>query len=778
MAGKLVTLKLDGNLEQVGFRATLEIGLEGHRPEIEVLGTLPPNPALLGSLQDWQQRYHNLKSQTRIRPQEIVYLGSIQPIEACLQCAQTLRQQLERWMASEAFRSIDQALREELQRDDTIRVLIRSVNPQLHQMPWHLWDVVDRYPNAEVALGPLAFDRYARPTSSTPTPTVKILAILGHSAGINVAIDQQLLKALPQAEVTFLVEPQRRQINEQLWNTRWDILFFAGHSETLETTGRISINPHESLSLEELKYGLRQAIGQGLQLAIFNSCDGLGLAYELKELGLPHMIVMREPVPDHVAQGFLQHFLHSYASGSSFYLAERQARERLQGLEGEFPCASWLPVIFQTTAEAPPDWQQLMQPRSTPVPGALPEKTAPSLPVALLISIVVAAAMGGLRWLGVLQPLELNAFDRLMAARPSETLPERIVVVEATEADINEYSYPLPDEILATAIEKLQRYRPRVIGLDIFRDRLDPNHPGLGALLRKTNNLIALCSVRTSEDPNQAGIAPPAGVPEERLGFSNVVVDPDGVVRRQLLFMEPDRNSPCATRFSLSTLVALHYLEAENIHPENLEHHRLQLGKTIFSPLESNTGVYRKFDDRGFQVLLNYAQTSRSVRTIGLSALLQDRAELTGLEGKVILLGVTAPISNPTDYFLTPLSASQWPQERTSGVFVQAEMARHLIAAALEGRPVLRTWPKWGEGLWLVSWSVLGGILGGRISRVRVWGLGLGLGVLLLYGICLGLLVQGFWVPLVPTVLSFLGSSSGLIVYRIKHSRSSSGRTN
>jgi hypothetical protein len=32
--GKLVVLKLDGNFKQ-GFRATLEIGSEGERPEVE-----------------------------------------------------------------------------------------------------------------------------------------------------------------------------------------------------------------------------------------------------------------------------------------------------------------------------------------------------------------------------------------------------------------------------------------------------------------------------------------------------------------------------------------------------------------------------------------------------------------------------------------------------------------------------------------------------------------------------------------------------------------------
>jgi hypothetical protein len=129
---------------------------------------------------------------------------------------------------------------------------------------------------------------------------------LGHRAGIDIDRDRSLLAALPDAAVTFLVEPHRSQLTDQLWNQPWDILFFAGHSETTAAQGRISINPTDHLTLEELTYGLRRAVAQGLQLAIFNSCDGLGLAHALAPLHLPHMIVMREPIPDPVAQAFLK----------------------------------------------------------------------------------------------------------------------------------------------------------------------------------------------------------------------------------------------------------------------------------------------------------------------------------------------------------------------------------------------------------------------------------------------------------------------------------------
>ena len=112
------------------------------------------------------------------------------------------------------------------------------------------------------------------------------------------------------------------------------------------------------MTIKELKYALKKAVTKGLKIAIFNSCDGLGLAGELSDLKIPQILVMREPVPDKVAQEFLKYFLTAYARGESLYLAVREARAKLQGLEDKYPCASWLPLIVQNPGEIPPTWQQ------------------------------------------------------------------------------------------------------------------------------------------------------------------------------------------------------------------------------------------------------------------------------------------------------------------------------------------------------------------------------------------------------------------------------------
>ena len=752
MTEKLVTLKLEGDLETNGFHVLLEIGEDGDRPDIEAIGSLPPNPVLLQQLQKWQESYRLLDTPSRIQPLEITYVGSLHTVETCQQEAIKLGKRLQAWLLSDPFTPIDQPLREELNPTDTVRLVIRTTNTNLQHLPWHLWDIADRYPNIEIALGTPTLKRLEnRPVQHS---TVKILAILGDSRGIDVAADRQMLAAIPGAEVTFLVEPKRQQITEQLWEQPWNILFFAGHGRTEAGAGKIFINPQESLTLEELKYGLREAVRQGLQLAIFNACDGLGLANVLAPLGLPQMILMREPIPDQVAQTFLKYFLDAYVTGESLYLSARQARERLQGLEDRFPCASWLPIIFQVDPVLPKRWPQLVaatpDPEPSPIAGGLPLK------ILLTIGVVVTASVGILRWTGLLQRPELASYDRLMRQQPAQTVEQRVLIVEATTEDVNAHGYPLPDEVLAEAIDQLRPHQPRVIGLDIFRPEAAPSTL-LGQRFQE-NNVVALCSFGQAGGGNQSGIGPPPELPEEQVGFSNVVIDSDGILRRQLLFAQPDTTSPCTSRTSLAMLTTLHYLDALDIQLENLDKQRLQLGAATLTPMQTRSGGYQGIDDRGFQILLRYAHTPKRIT---LSKLLSDDAELENLENYAVLIGMSAPTSNPTDYFLTPLGAGQW--SKVPGLDIHAQTINHLLAAALDEQALLKSMPAWADGLWIAGWALIGCGLTVKRRTWVMWLLNLGIATLTLYGVSWLLFSLGLWVPLVPGAMALVGASGGAV---------------
>lgn len=351
MVGKLVVFKIgEGNFE-TGFPVTLQIGNDGQPPAIEITGRLPPSPDLPQLYEQWQSIYLQLGGMRLNIPAAQVTNVSI--LEECENAAQPLIITLKNWLNQASVRDLREHILEEVKRDEPVRIILQTNDLNLQRLPWHLWDLFERRPQAEIAL----CAEYALP-SKPLKGTVNILAILGNSDGINVQTDRILWQQLPQAKITWLITPTRQQLNEQLWQGNWDILFFAGHSFSQHSSEvcQIQINDRESLSIEQLKYGLKTAVEKGLKLAIFNSCDGLGLARELATLHIPQTIVMREPVPDPVAQAFLKYFLALFSQGEPFYLAVRKAREQLQGMEGDFPCATWLPIIYQNPAETPLKW--------------------------------------------------------------------------------------------------------------------------------------------------------------------------------------------------------------------------------------------------------------------------------------------------------------------------------------------------------------------------------------------------------------------------------------
>ncbi|MFQ3635492.1 MAG: CHAT domain-containing protein [Cyanobacteriota bacterium] len=378
---KLVLLRLDGNLAS-GVQVGLEVGEDGKQPELESSGRLPPQPRLLEYFTYWQYCYRQLPVPTRLRPKQVSYSDSVWScIQACQTAADYLQRAMSNWLAAREFRSIKEDLLCELKRNDTVRVLIHTRDPLLAQLPWHLWDFFERYPNTELAFSSPAAQRTRPVWAALPSGRVRILAILGNSAGIDVATDRALLAQLPQAAVRFLVEPSRQDICDRLFEQTWDILFFAGHSESVEGAtagdrGRMFINQTDSLAIADLRASLDKAVQRGLKLAILNSCNGLGLAQDLRPLHIPQLIVMREPVPDRIAQEFLKYFLSAFARGTSLYLSVREARQRLTELERDFPCASWLPVIFQNRAEMPPSWAGLLGSEGLVWP-ALPQQLPP-----------------------------------------------------------------------------------------------------------------------------------------------------------------------------------------------------------------------------------------------------------------------------------------------------------------------------------------------------------------------------------------------------------------
>jgi CHAT domain-containing protein len=535
---------------------------------IQVEGHLPPSPQVLASFKEWEYAYHEMSGGSfRITPS-----SSLSTNVSIPQLADSFTYHFKDWLKSGnwEWHKVRECLLRSLNFQEEILVIVETQDLLLQRLPWHLWDLFsETFTNAEIALSaasyqppPLALSRYK----------TRVLVVLGsNSNGINVDEDRKVLEQFSQVDLHFLVTPSLEDLTKLLWEQSWDILYFAGHSSSQpEGTGGFLMIQDTEVPLKRLKYGLEQALLRGLRLAIFNSCDGLGLARELADLHIPQIVVMRQPVPDKVAQEFLKFFLAAFTSGQSLYLAVQTARRRLQGLEDQFPCASWLPVICQNPAELP------LQPPKV----SLWQRSR----AMFLVSMVVAACVIGIRQLGILQPMEWQVFDRLQLLRPPEQPDPRLLVVTITESDIQKRKeWPLTDRTLSQVLSRLEQYQPQVIGLDIYRDFSIP--PSSENLLPHFLNprLIGLCAVPT---PEQKGVPAPPGVFGDRLGFSDVVVDDDGIIRRHLLFLQPDLQSSCLTTEAFSLQLALRYLGVQGIKPQLTPKGEYRIQKARFPSIE------------------------------------------------------------------------------------------------------------------------------------------------------------------------------------------------
>lgn len=349
---KLIVFRIgNGDFEQ-GFPINMQISEEGkliHESDVQ----LPAAPEIPVLYQKWQTEYSSKVLVQRIIESPQNQVTNVSSRQDCKEAANKLKAGMKKWFETSSFTDLRRHVLDLVKNEESASLIFKTNNELLQKLPWQEWDIFELREK-------LCFSLSAQfaPHSQPLKKPVKVLAISGNDEGVNVQKDIDLLQNIPGARVEILKKPTRKKLQDKLWEESWDILFFAGHSSSLNknNSGEIQLNSIDTLNIDDFKITLKKAIKKGLKIAIFNSCDGLGLANKLAELKIPRVIVMREPVPDEVAQEFLREFLRLFSGGELFSLAVRQALERLEGIEDQYPGASWLPVICQNPAEKPLAW--------------------------------------------------------------------------------------------------------------------------------------------------------------------------------------------------------------------------------------------------------------------------------------------------------------------------------------------------------------------------------------------------------------------------------------
>ncbi|HZS68076.1 MAG TPA: CHASE2 domain-containing protein, partial [Burkholderiales bacterium] len=330
-----------------------------------------------------------------------------------------------------------------------------------------------------------------------------------------------------------------------------------------------------------------------------------------------------------------------------------------------------------------------------------------------LTAIVVAgglvfAVLLGLRSMGALEGLELAAYDWHLRLRPGAPLPKPpVTLITITDRDIAELgTWPVPDEVLAKALETLARAGARAIALDIYRDvPVPPGHEALNAALAKNPQIVGAMLVPRGEHPGVRAPAALAGT--DRAGFTDVVVDADGRVRRALLMTDDGKT----VFYSLPFRVALLYLQTAGITPQGdpKNPELLRLGRTTFEPFEPNDGGYVRADAGGYQILIDYRDPPDAFGEIGFGQLLAGEFDRRLIKDRIALIGVTA--ESVKDNFYTPYSGTFGAKQSAYGVALYGHMVSQLVRAALAGERPLAVWPDSAEALWIALWCLLGATL-------------------------------------------------------------------
>lgn len=384
--------------------------------------------------------------------------------------------------------------------------------------------------------------------------------------------------------------------------------------------------------------------------------------------------------------------------------------------------------------------------------------------VTVLVGIGASLCVLGMRSLGSIEFLELIAYDWGVRSRANDSRPDARIVLIGVREEFYQQEWPLTDATLAKALTILTEAHPRAIGLDIYRDfpiprPAGPGHDRLNAVFTAHPHIVAITLV--GDNSIRPVPPPPVLAGTDQIGFNDLVLDRDRMIRRGLLFM----GTETGTTYSFALRLALLYLQAEGVtpQPDPVRPEHLRLGHITLKSLGADFGGYVGMDAQGYQIPLDFEGLTGPPPFFSFSDLLAGKVDPKNFADKVVLLGMMAE-STP-DLLHIPIDPAPF------GVHVHAHVVSQLLRAGLDGQSPTRSPSEAQEAGWIVLWSLLGGALGFRVRSP--WKLSLlavgGIGVL--FVTFHGAFVSGWWIPLASPSLAWLVSASVVTAYMANHEK-------
>ena len=359
---------------------------------------------------------------------------------------------------------------------------------------------------------------------------------------------------------------------------------------------------------------------------------------------------------------------------------------------------------------------------------------------------VAGILLWGLSSSGIGENLDLLLYDASIQVRKAPSGSDtKIGIIGINEADIGRYGWPINDRALTTGLQILRAANVATIGLDIHRNKgVDPGSAELLQEIKQNPKLVVIFN-------DAHAIPAPPGTRPEQQAFSDLVVDGDGVVRRDLVHVYGQPPAYLALPLRL-------WEKAKGNQQLRSTFENPQLQSRWLTP---NSGGYRQVDAAGRQRMLSFLQPG-SFPIWNLSSLLDNKIPKADLKGKIILIGSVAP--SLRDDFNTPHTRFSAAAQLATmpGVEVHAHRLAALIRLGQGNHYQMDVLPAFTETIALALITAAGIAIGEGIKAMRRSGWVLLSSELLLLTTGFGLLLQGIWIGIsIPMIALALIAAAG-----------------